>query len=171
MLIVILLDHIKCTCLLLKRSQRRTNRRIKELTFSQEEDRKNHEVNLEMEFIVLILYCLWKILDVFNFCFLLLQRMQELVDRLQNKVAIFFPQHHHETIVIKSSSYHHEVFIISSSYKHPRHQVKGYKRQIEEAEEIAALNLAKFRKVQEDLENAEERADVNEQVFRQLHRD
>ena len=46
-----------------------------------------------------------------------------------------------------------------SSYK-----VKGYKRQIEEAEEIAALNLAKFRKVQADLENAEERADVNEQV-------
>ena len=43
--------------------------------------------------------------------------------------------------------------------------MKGYKRQIEEAEEIAALNLAKFRKVQADLENAEERADVNEQVF------
>ena len=42
--------------------------------------------------------------------------------------------------------------------------MKGYKRQIEEAEEIAALNLAKFRKVQADLENAEERADVNEQV-------
>ena len=37
--------------------------------------------------------------------------------------------------------------------------MKGYKRQIEEAEEIAALNLAKFRKVQADLENAEERAD------------
>ena len=69
MLIVILLDHIKCTCLLLKRSQRRTNRRIKELTFSQEEDRKNHEVDLEMEFIVLILYRLWKIFDVFIFCF------------------------------------------------------------------------------------------------------
>ena len=100
----------------------------------------------------------------------ILQRMQELVDRLQNKVNIIFPRHHHETIIIESLSYHHEVFIISSSYKHPRHQVKGYKRQIEEAEEIAALNLAKFRKVQADLENAEERADVNEQVFRQLHR-
>lgn len=53
--------------------------------------------------------------------------MQELVDRLQNKV-------------------------------------KSYKKQIEEAEEIAALNLAKFRKVQADLESAEERADINEQV-------
>merc|ERR1712039_413812 len=72
-----------------EKSQRRTTRRIKELTFSQEEDHKNHE------------------------------RMQELVDKLQN----------------------------------------------EEAEEIAALNLAKFRKVQADLESSEERADINEQVL------
>merc|ERR1712001_715728 len=76
----------------------RVEQKIKELTFSQEEDNKNHE------------------------------RMQELVDKLQNKV-------------------------------------KSYKKQIEEAEEIAALNLAKFRKVQADLEQAEERADINEQVL------
>merc|ERR1711976_1088949 len=81
-----------------QKSQRRTDRRVKELTFSQEEDCKNHE------------------------------RMQEPVDKLQNKV-------------------------------------KSYKKQIEEAEEIAALNLAKFRKVQADLEQAEERADINEQVL------
>merc|ERR1711902_282004 len=81
-----------------EKSQRRTTRRIKELTFSQEEDHKNHE------------------------------RIQELVDKLQNKV-------------------------------------KSYKKQIEEAEEIAALNLAKFRKVQADLESSEERADINEQVL------
>jgi len=67
------------------------------LTFQQEEDHKNHE------------------------------RMQELVDKFQNKV-------------------------------------KTYKKQIEEAEEIAALNLAKFRKVQADLEEADERADLNEQL-------
>merc|ERR1712200_135624 len=78
-----------------QKSQRRTDRRIKELTFSQDEDHKNHE------------------------------RIQELVDKLQNKV-------------------------------------KSYKKQIEEAEEIAALNLAKFRKVQSDLESSEERADINE---------
>ena len=54
--------------------------------------------------------------------------MQELVDKLQNKV-------------------------------------KSYKKQIEEAEEIAALNLAKFRKVQADLESSEERADINEHVL------
>ena len=47
--------------------------------------------------------------------------MQELVDKLQNKV-------------------------------------RCYKKQIEEAEEIAALNLAKFRKVQQELEEVEERA-------------
>ena len=44
-------------------------------------------------------------------------------------------------------------------------KIKSYKKQIEEAEEIAALNLAKFRKVQADLEAAEERADINEQVL------
>ena len=54
--------------------------------------------------------------------------MQELVDKLQNKV-------------------------------------KSYKKQIEEAEEIATLNLAKFRKVQSDLEQAEEKADINEHVL------
>ena len=59
---------------------RRSERRIKELTFTQEEDRKNHE------------------------------RMQALIDQLQNKL-------------------------------------KSYKKQLEEAEEIAALNLAKYRQV------------------------
>ena len=81
-----------------EKSQRRTTRRIKELTFSQEEDHKNHE------------------------------RMQELVDKLQNKV-------------------------------------KSYKKQIEEAEEIAALNLAKYRQVQSNLAGAVERADVSEQAL------
>ena len=81
-----------------QKSQRRTERRVKELTFSQDEDQKNHE------------------------------RMQELVDKLQNKV-------------------------------------KSYKKQIEEAEEIAALNLAKYRQVQTNLAGAQERADVSEQAL------
>merc|ERR1712002_11919 len=34
-------------------------------------------------------------------------------------------------------------------------KIKTYKRQIEEAEEIAALNLAKFRKAQQELEESE----------------
>merc|ERR1712083_1154968 len=37
-------------------------------------------------------------------------------------------------------------------------KIKTYKKQIEEAEEIAALNLAKYRKAQQGLEEAEERA-------------
>merc|ERR1711997_807456 len=44
-------------------------------------------------------------------------------------------------------------------------KVKSYKKQIEEAEEIAALNLAKFRKVQGNLGDAEASADANEQAL------
>ena len=44
-------------------------------------------------------------------------------------------------------------------------KVKSYKKQIEEAEEIAALNLAKFRQVQSALGSAEERADISEQAL------
>jgi len=83
---------------MLKKSLNKSERRIKELTFAADEDRKNHE------------------------------RMQGLVDQLQTKI-------------------------------------KSYKKQIEEAEEIAALNLAKYRKVQGSLTEAEERADLNEQAL------
>merc|ERR1711902_79471 len=44
-------------------------------------------------------------------------------------------------------------------------KIKSYKKQIEEAEEIAALNLAKYRQVQSALGVAEERADVTEQAL------
>jgi len=44
-------------------------------------------------------------------------------------------------------------------------KIKSYKKQIEEAEEIAALNLAKYRQVQTNLAGAHERADVNEQAL------
>ena len=37
-------------------------------------------------------------------------------------------------------------------------KIKSYKKQIEEAEEIAALNLAKYRKSQQELEECEERS-------------
>ena len=77
---------------------RKSERKIKELSFSQDEDRKNHE------------------------------RMQGLIDQLQGKI-------------------------------------KSYKKQIEEAEEIAALNLAKFRQVQTNLTGSTERADLNEQAL------
>ena len=38
----------------------------------------------------------------------------------------------------------------------------SYKKQIEDAEEIAALNLAKYRKAQQQLEEAEERSQAAE---------
>merc|ERR1740121_84785 len=81
-----------------QKNLRKSERKIKELTYSQEEDRKNHE------------------------------RMQGLIDQLQGKI-------------------------------------KSYKKQIEEAEEIAALNLAKFRQVQANLTGSNERADLNEQAL------
>ena len=80
---------------------RKTDRKVKELTFSADEDKKNHEC------------------------------MQALIDQLQSKV-------------------------------------KSYKKQIEEAEEIAALNLAKFRKVAGVLGEAEAAADQNEQVLARM---
>merc|ERR1719211_468744 len=67
---------------------RKSERRIKELTYASYEDRKNQE------------------------------RMQALIDQLQSKI-------------------------------------KTYKKQIEEAEEIAALNLAKFRQAQAQLTDSE----------------
>merc|ERR1719471_621532 len=80
---------------------RKSERKIKELAYSSDEDRKNHE------------------------------RMQGLIDQLQDKI-------------------------------------KSYKKQIEEAEEIAAMNLAKFRQAQANLAEAEERADLNEQALGKL---
>merc|ERR1719410_2381298 len=68
----------------------RTDRKVKELKFAQDEDKKNQD------------------------------RMSDLASKLQQKI-------------------------------------KTYKQQIEEAEEIAALNLAKFRKAQQELEETEER--------------
>ncbi|MXQ86794.1 hypothetical protein E5288_WYG013143 [Bos mutus] len=74
---------------------RKHERRVKELAYQAEEDRKN------------------------------LARMQDLVDKLQSKV-------------------------------------KSYKRQFEEAEQQANTNLAKYRKAQHELDDAEERADMAE---------
>merc|ERR1711881_540432 len=47
-------------------------------------------------------------------------------------------------------------------------KIKAYKKQIEEAEEIAALNLAKYRQVQSNLTGSTERADLNEQALGKL---
>merc|ERR1740120_514319 len=81
-----------------QKNLRKSERHVKELTYTQDEDRKNHE------------------------------RMQALIAQLQGKI-------------------------------------KSYKKQIEEAEEIAALNLAKFRQAQAQLGEASQSADLNEQAL------
>merc|ERR1719507_1809282 len=81
-----------------QKNMRKSERHIKELSYSIDEDKKNQE------------------------------RMQALIDQLQGKI-------------------------------------KSYKKQIEEAEEIAALNLAKYRQVQSNLCMSVERADLNEQAL------
>merc|ERR1712241_266385 len=47
-------------------------------------------------------------------------------------------------------------------------KIKAYKKQIEVAEEIAALNLAKYRQVQNNLASSQEAADVSEQALAKL---
>jgi chromosome segregation ATPase len=47
-------------------------------------------------------------------------------------------------------------------------KLKVYKKQIEEAEEIAATNLAKYRQMQQQLDDAEERADIAENGLSKL---
>merc|ERR1712203_1353986 len=47
-------------------------------------------------------------------------------------------------------------------------KIKSSKKQIEEAEEIAALNLAKFRQAQTNLADAEERSDLNDQALAKI---
>ena len=47
-------------------------------------------------------------------------------------------------------------------------KVRNYKKQIEEAEEIAALNLAKFRQTQSSLVDVSQRAELTEQAAAKL---
>ena len=47
-------------------------------------------------------------------------------------------------------------------------KIRSYKKQIEEAEEIAALNLAKFRQTQNNLATSQEVADVSEQALAKM---
>merc|ERR1719167_707154 len=84
-----------------QKNLRKSERHVKELTYTIDKDKKNQE------------------------------RMQALIDQLQGKI-------------------------------------KSYKKQIEEAEEIAALNLAKYRQVQNNLSVSVERADLNEQALAKM---
>ncbi|KAG7245894.1 hypothetical protein CRUP_033316, partial [Coryphaenoides rupestris] len=84
-----------------QKGARKFERRIKDLSYQTDEDKKN------------------------------LVRLQDLIDKLQGKV-------------------------------------KAYKRQTEEAEALANANLAKYRKLQHELDDAEERADSAESQVNKL---
>ena len=47
-------------------------------------------------------------------------------------------------------------------------KLRNFKLQVEDAEEIAALNLAKFRQTQANLGESGERADLNEKALAKL---
>lgn len=83
------------------REVRKNDKKLKELAFQAEEERKNQ------------------------------YRLQDLADKLQSKLKV-------------------------------------YKTQAEEAEELAAVNLTKFRKVQSELHDAEERANDAENQLNKL---
>ena len=55
-----------------------------------------------------------------------------------------------------------DYYSYSSCYCANYHSSISYKKQIEDAEEIAALNLAKYRKSQQQLEEADERSQAAE---------
>ena len=67
------------------------------------------------------------------------------------------------TFTIEEDKKNHE--LMSELATKLQAKIKTYKKQIEEAEEIAALNLAKFRQVQTNLTGSTERADLNEQAL------
>merc|ERR550532_593131 len=84
-----------------QKNMRKADRRLKEIAFQADEDRKNQE------------------------------RLNEMIEALNGKI-------------------------------------RTYKRQVEEAEEIAAINLAKYRKVQSEFEEAEERAESADTALQKL---
>ena len=60
---------------------------------------------------------------------------------------------------------HHMTTLVDKLEK----KLQSYKQQIEEAEEIAALNLAKYRKAQQELEEAECRSRMAETQLAKMH--
>ena len=51
---------------------------------------------------------------------------------------------------------------------HLNEKLRNFKLQVEDAEEIAALNLAKFRRAQTEVEESEQRANLAEQAMGKL---
>ena len=80
----------------------------------------------------------------------------------------------------KSERHYREIQLQQQTERQDRHhmttlvdklekKLQSYKQQIEEAEEIAALNLAKYRKAQQELEEAECRSRMAETQLAKMH--
>ena len=59
-------------------------------------------------------------------------------------------------------------FFFQELNDHLNEKLRNFKLQVEDAEEIAALNLAKFRRAQTEVEESEQRANLAEQAMGKL---
>ena len=60
------------------------------------------------------------------------------------------------------------IFFFQELNDHLNEKLRNFKLQVEDAEEIAALNLAKFRRAQTEVEESEQRANLAEQAMGKL---
>ncbi len=91
------------------------------------------------------------------------ERMQEMIEKLQNKIKTYKRQV--EEAVSGHLLPHHEKL---SCFLVRTERLKSALCSVVLQEEIAAVNLAKYRKVQHELEDAEERADAAENTLGKL---
>ena len=67
--------------------------------------------------------------------------------------------------LLKKNQYFHFSLNLQEFIEKLQGKIRAFKKQVEDAEEIAALNLAKYKKAQSELEDAEERANLSEQAL------
>lgn len=60
------------------------------------------------------------------------------------------------------------IYFFQELNDHLNEKLRNFKLQVEDAEEIAALNLAKFRRAQTEVEESEQRANLAEQAMGKL---
>lgn len=65
-------------------------------------------------------------------------------------------------LVVKSEEDKRSQLRLQDLVEQLQNKIKAYRKQVEETEEIASLNLSKYRKVQQELDDASERADEAE---------
>jgi len=106
---------------------------------------------------------------------------KRVIQKLEQKIAEVQAEldseqrHHNETLnlvkkndrrlkdlVVKSEEDQRNQLRLKDHIEQLQNKIKAYRKQVEETEEIASLNLSKYRKVQQEMEDACERADEAE---------